>query len=194
MKSEQRTMLIREAFERGRKAVSLRPAVGQGTAVTKVNVADGCTCTISDGDWMLTVDMPEKHGGANMGPNSGIIGRGALGSCLAIGYVRWAAALGIPLERLEVEVQADYDVRGEYGIADIAPGYTGIRYVVRVQSSAPEKEVQRMIEQADLLSPYLDLFANPHRIDRSVEIRSPEANGAGNVTESHAGREVQHAS
>ncbi len=167
-----RTELIKEAFDRGRKAVMMRPAVGQGTAVTKVRIIDGCTCEIADGEWKLTVDMPEKHGGANLGPNSGVIGRGALGSCLAIGYVRWAAHLGIPIDSVEVEIHADYDVRGEFGVADVAPGYTGMRYVVRIESSAPEEEIIQMIERADQLSPYLDIFANPHRIQREVDIRS----------------------
>ena len=164
-----RTEQIREAFERGKKAVTLRPAVGQGTAVTTARITDGYTCEIEEGPWKLTVDMPEKHGGDNRGPNSGIIGRGALASCLAIGYIRWAAALEIPLEHLEVEVHADYDVRGEFGVADVPPGYTGMRYVVRVQSSAPEDEILRMLNRADMLSPYLDIFANPHRIERDVE-------------------------
>ena len=169
-----RTELIKEAFERGRKAVRLRPAVGQGTATTTARVINGCTCEIEDGPWKLTVDMPEKHGGENKGPNSGIIGRGALASCLTIGYVRWAAAMDIPLDSLEVEVQADYDVRGEFGVAEVAPGYTGMRYVVRVESTAPERDVMRMLVQADLLSPYLDVFANPHKVDRVVEYQQTQ--------------------
>ena len=53
--------------------------------------------------------------------------------------------MGIPLESLEVEVQADYDVRGEFGVADdVPPGYTGLRYIVRVESPAPESEVIKM--------------------------------------------------
>ena len=77
-----RSEQMKEAFERGKKAITMRPAVGQGTAITKVRITDGYTCEIEDGTWKLTVDMPEKHGGANKGPNSGIIGRSALGSCL----------------------------------------------------------------------------------------------------------------
>ena len=164
-----RVELMREAFERGKKAILLRPTVGQGTAITKVRLTEGYTCEIEDGAWKLVVDMAEKHGGANGGPNPGVIGRGALGSCLAIGYARWAAVMDIPIESLEVEVHADYDVRGELGLADITPSYTGIRFTVRIESPAPKEEVERMLNRADMLSPYLDLFANPHRIDRIVE-------------------------
>ncbi|NIV03707.1 MAG: OsmC family peroxiredoxin, partial [Calditrichae bacterium] len=60
-----------------------------------------------------------KHGGNNQGPNPGIFGRAALGSCLAIGYMRWAAKLGVPISKIDIEVQTDYDARGEYGVAKV---------------------------------------------------------------------------
>ena len=39
-----------------------------------------------------------------------MLGRGALGSCLAMGYMMWAAKLGVPIAGLEVEVQGEMDV------------------------------------------------------------------------------------
>ena len=78
------------AFERNAKALSLRPTLGIGTATTTVRVRDGLTCEIEDGPWKLTADMGEKQGGGNQGPNPGVLGRGALGSCLAMSYVMWA--------------------------------------------------------------------------------------------------------
>ena len=54
----------------------------------------------------------------------------ALGACLAMGYVTWAAHLDVPLAHVEVELQADFDVRGQYGQDEIRPGYTQIRCLV----------------------------------------------------------------
>ena len=79
----------------------------------------------------------------------------ALGSCLAMGYVRWAAQLGVPLASVDVEVQADYDARGEYGVSDEPPGYSEVRYCVRVESEAPEADVLRLSPWRRRL--YLDL-------------------------------------
>jgi hypothetical protein len=76
----------------------------QGTAVTRVRLVDGLACEIEEGAWKLVADMSPKSGGEGKGPNPGILGRGALGSCLAIGYAMWAARLGVPLTSLEVEV------------------------------------------------------------------------------------------
>ncbi len=100
---------IKIAFDRNAKALSLRPTLGTGTAVTRVRLREGLTCDIEDGEWKLTADMGEKSGGNNQGPNAGVLGRGALGSCLAMSYAQWAAQLGVPVAGVEVEIQADYD-------------------------------------------------------------------------------------
>ena len=74
---------IRTAFARNRKAVTLRPSVGQGTAVTRVRVDEGLTCRVQDGAWELTTGMSRKTGGTGEAPDPGVFGRAALGSCLA---------------------------------------------------------------------------------------------------------------
>jgi len=162
---------IRTTLERKAKEVALRPSAGQGTATTRVTLKPGLECDIEEGAWKLTAGMSEKLGGTNAGPNPGILGRGALGSCLAIGYGMWAARLGVPIDALEVEVQADYDTRGELGIADdVPPGYVQVRYRVTVTSSAPEADVQRMLDIADKYSPYRDVYARAHDVRRETTI------------------------
>jgi uncharacterized OsmC-like protein len=167
---------IRTALERNVKAVSLRPAVGQGTAVTKVRLRDGLTCDIEEGRWKLAASMTAKYGGSDEGPNPGVLGRAALGSCLAIGYGMTAARMEVPISTLEVEIQADYDVRGELGVSpEVRPGYLRVRYIVTVESPAPEADVLRMLDTADRNSSYRDIFANPIDLRREVRFvaRSP---------------------
>ncbi len=84
---------IRTAFERNVQALTRRPSTGQKTSVTRVRVRDGLKCDIEDGPWKLTADMKKGVGGNEEGPEPGVLGRAALGSCLAIGYVMWAAKL-----------------------------------------------------------------------------------------------------
>jgi uncharacterized OsmC-like protein len=159
---------LREILERNVKAVSIRPSIGQGTATTRVHLKPGLECEIEEGTWKLTAGVGEKSGGTNAGPNPGILGRGALGSCLAIGYAMWAARLGVPIASLDVEVEADYDRRGELGVSDdVPPGYTQVRYRVTVTSPAPEEDVRRMIDTADKYSPYRDVYARAHDVRRS---------------------------
>ena len=127
---------IKEALERNVKVVQARPSVGQGTAITKVTLNPGLACEVEDGPWRFNVGMTEKYGGLNNGPNPGVYGRAALGSCLAIGYGMWAARLEVPIRSLTVEVRARYDVRGELGVDEsVRPGYGDIVYVVTVDLS-----------------------------------------------------------
>lgn len=167
---------IRTAVERNVKAVSLRPSVGQGTAVTKVKWREGLTCDVEEGQWKLVVGMTEKYGGSNAGPNPGVYGRTALGSCLAIGYMMWASRLGVSVRSLEVEIQADYDVRGELGVDEtVRPGYSSMRYIVTIDSDASEDDVMRLLDTAERYSSYLDDFANPVPVEREVRIVSGKA-------------------
>jgi uncharacterized OsmC-like protein len=162
---------IRAILERNVKAVALRPGVGQNTARTKVRLKPGLECEVTEGPWALTIAMGEKSGGTGAGPNPGILGRGALGTCLALGYAMWAIRLGVQIDALEVEVEADYDSRGELGISDdVPPGYTQVRYIVTVTSPAPEEEVRRLIDTADRYSPYRDVFARAHDVRRELRI------------------------
>jgi uncharacterized OsmC-like protein len=165
---------IRTAFERNRKALSLRPGIGRNTARTRVRVADGLTCVVEEGPWTLTVDMGEKHGGEGRGPNPGTLGRGALGSCLAIGYAMWFAFRDVPLDGLEIEIEADYDSGAMYGVSDVPPGYSEIRYNVAVESPAPEAEVLRVLDEADAHSPYRDVFSRAQRLVRHVRVVAPQ--------------------
>ncbi|NND71760.1 MAG: hypothetical protein HKN43_09280 [Rhodothermales bacterium] len=167
---------IKQAFERTAKALSLREFLGQGTAISRVSVKDGFSCTVTDGEWSLSVDMGEKDGGSNTGPNPGVLGRAALGTCLAMGYVRWAAVLGVPVDSIDVEIQADYDARGEYAVSDISPTYSEIRYVVTIVSDAPEAELIAMLDKSDKFSSFLAAFRDPQSVKRELSIvRSVEA-------------------
>ena len=165
---------LKTALERNIKAIELRPAIGQGTAVTKVRIRDGCTADIEDGPWKLIADESVKDGGNGEGPDPGVYGRAALGSCLAMGYAQWAAVLGVPLDKIEVEVHADYDASAMFGLdKSKPPGWGAMRYTVTIESSAPEADVLRVIEHADALSPLLDDFARALSVSRELHITAP---------------------
>jgi hypothetical protein len=83
----------------------------------------------------------------------------------------WAARLGVPLTSLEVTVEADYDRRGELGVDDtVPPGYLQVRYIVTVESPAPESEVVALIDTADKYSSYLDVYRRAHDVRRELHV------------------------
>ncbi len=160
---------LKTIIERNIKAISLRPTVGQGTATTRVRVRSGVTCDVEDGKWALVADESPGEGGQGLGPDPGVFGRAALGTCLAIGYVQWAAYLEIPIGNVEVVVEADYDARGMFGVDEsISPGWGGLRYTVNIDSPASEADVLRLINHADRHSPLLDDFQRPLEVQRTV--------------------------
>jgi uncharacterized OsmC-like protein len=162
---------IREALERNVKAVTLRPSVGQGTKVTRVRLGEHLRCEIEEGAWKLTAGMPGAFGGDDTAPTPGVFGRAALGSCLVLGYAMWAARLEVPYTSLEVDVHSDFDARGELGVsADVRPGHTAIRYVVRVTSDASPEVINRWLDTADTHSSWRDNVANPVPMIRDMQI------------------------
>jgi uncharacterized OsmC-like protein len=164
---------IKTALERNVKAVSLRPSVGQGTATTLASLRPGLACEVTEGKYSLTVGMTEKYGGTGAGPNPGVFGRAALASCLTLGLAMWAARMGVELTSLEVEVQADYDVRGELGVTpEVRPGYLAMRYRIRVGSPAPEAVVREMLATGIQTSSWIDTLANPVPMSGDIEFVS----------------------
>ncbi len=165
---------IKTAFERSIKALSLRPSLGLGTGISKTTIRNGLTCEIEEGPWHFKADMPEQAGGNAQGPTPGVYGRGALGSCLAMGYMMHAAYRNVPIQTLQVEVQADYDDGALFGVTNVPPGYLDVRYIVTVESDAPEEEILRVLDEADGHSPYLDIFSRAQQCRREVHVVTPQ--------------------
>jgi uncharacterized OsmC-like protein len=162
---------LKVAFERNVRALTKRPALGRDTGVLTARIRDGLTCEIEAGPFRLVADMPTTAGGKGAAPTPGVYGRAALGSCLAIGYMMRAAAQGVPITSVEVEVRADYDAGALYGVGDAPPGYTEVRYVVTLESNAPEEALRRVLDEADAHSPYLDVFRRAQKCLRDVRIK-----------------------
>ena len=80
---------IKNKFERTIKALTLKPSLGHGTGVSKTRIINGLTCETKEGDWVFKSDMPKQIGGYDTASSPSALGRAALGSCLAIGYMMW---------------------------------------------------------------------------------------------------------
>ncbi|MGN6291300.1 MAG: OsmC family protein [Chitinophagaceae bacterium] len=165
---------IKTALERTKKALTLKPALGQSTAISKVRITNGLTCEVQEDKWKFNIDMPEAVGGNSTAPTPGVYGRAALGSCLAIGYMMKAAELEIPIQGLEVQVEADFDDGALLGTADktIPPGYLEVRYTINIESDAPEEKIMQILDDGDMHSPYLDIFTRTQKCVRKINIVS----------------------
>jgi uncharacterized OsmC-like protein len=89
-------------------------------------------------------------------------------------YVMWAAKLGVPLSQVAVDVEADTDVRGMYGIDDVSAGYSEVRYLVSITSPAAEADILRVLDIAEAHSPYMDVFCRQQTLRRQVHLQREE--------------------
>ena len=165
---------IGSAFRNVEERLRSMPERGIGTQTSVATLADGLRCEVREGDWTMSVDMPEVAGGSASAPTPGVYGRAALGSCLALTYMMWASKEGIEVERLEVEVEADVDDGVIFGTSDGPAGYSEVRYRIRIHSSADEADIVRVIDEAERHSPYLDVFARPQQLVRQIDITTPD--------------------
>ena len=98
------------------------------------------SCKIVDGDQEMVIDMAEGDGGNGTTPSP-------------VFYAR-AAYFGVPINRIEVELQTEFDARGMYGIDNNVPaGYTACRFIFDIESSASREKVMEVIEHTDANSP-----------------------------------------
>jgi uncharacterized OsmC-like protein len=168
-------LAIREIAERHVRLLAARPERGHLSCATRARLTDGLRCEIEEGPWRLAADMPAKVGGGETAPTPGVLGRAALAGCLTIGIAAWAARLGVPVDAVEVEVEADFDARGELGVEGVPPGYQQVRYTVSIDSPAPRAELDRLLATAERHSPYLDVFGRAIALRRAVRLNGREA-------------------
>jgi len=167
---------IKSAMARAIEVIEKRPAAGQGSETTRIDVApDGC-CTVTDGDQTLIVDMSEEFGGRGSAPCPGVLLRASLGACLAQGYIIQAAVLGVPINSLSVELRGDYDLRGNLGIDQSVPrSFLSMRYIVKVDSPAPRAAVEAFIDRSDDIDWVRDVFVRAIPLEREIRLTRSQA-------------------
>lgn len=117
----------------------------------------------------FAVDEPEALGGGNTAANPVEYALASLGSCQAISYRVWAAELGVELDKVEVEIEGDIDLRGFFGLDEtVRPGFNAIRMRVRLMGPEPAARYEKLAAAVDAHCPVLDLFRNPVLVEREL--------------------------
>jgi uncharacterized OsmC-like protein len=96
-------------------------------------------------------------GGAGAAACSGDLLLGALAACAQLTCQMVATSLGVPVERIEVTVEGDLDLRGTLGIAKEVPaGFQDIR--VRFDVDVPEASTEQLAALAEKTERYCTVF------------------------------------
>ncbi len=117
----------------------------------------------------FTVDEPAALGGQNLGANPVEYALAALGSCQAITYRIWATKLGIQLDKVEVSIDGDIDLRGFFGVDEkVRPGFGAIRVSVKLSGNESQARYAELSDAVNAHCPVLDLFANQVPIEHHL--------------------------
>jgi hypothetical protein len=88
-----------------------------------------------------------------------------------MGYRLRAARRGIELRAVQVVVETDTDIAGLLDLRSPAPaGFVDVRCLVRIDSSAPDDVLTAIADEADAVSPMLDVIGRANRVARSVAV------------------------
>jgi uncharacterized OsmC-like protein len=145
-----RTVKLRSTWQRGTKAL-----VEVGT-----HEVAGKAVTPRTRRFTLMTDAPPGLGGVDSGPAAIETLMIALAGCVTSGIAANAALFDVPIDGLDVDMEANIDLRGVFGHdKSVRSGFSDIRYTVTIRSSAPEEKVRRCKETIDRKSPVRDTLA-----------------------------------
>lgn len=138
--------------------------VSGGHSRTKIQgfYAAGQEDTSRPQPFILDGDEPPVLLGNNQAPNAVEAVLHALASCLAVGFVYNAAALGIQVDSLSFQLEGDLDLHAFLGLSETRrAGYENIKVTYRVKSDAPREKVIELCDYVQKTSPVLDIIRNP---------------------------------
>jgi putative redox protein len=159
---------LKQVFSNNHAALVQHPEQAVATFSAGSRGQNGLHRRVTVRNFNFDVDEPQVLGGGDSAPNPVEYALAALATCQEITYRLHAAALGIPLREVSVQLEGDLDLRGFFGVDDgVRPGFKEIRGSVRFDSPATPEELQRLKTVVDAHCPVLDLFRNatPVRLD-----------------------------
>ena len=111
------------------------------------------SCSVDIGRAIYAAEAHTGVGGAGTAACSGDLLLGALSACAQITCQMVASAMGVPVERIEVVVEGDLDLRGTLGVSkESAVGFQAIR--VRFDLDAPEATEEQLAKLREKTEQY----------------------------------------
>jgi uncharacterized OsmC-like protein len=142
---------LKERYRQEPDAAKVRLRARGGEADTPM------ACSVDLGRAIYQAEAHTGVGGAGAAACSGDLLLGALAACAQLTCQMVATALGVPVERIEVSVEGDLDLRGTLGIAKEVPaGFQEIR--VRFDLDAPAATAEQLAALAEKTERYCTVF------------------------------------
>ena len=110
-------------------------------------------------------DEPTELAGTDTGPSPEEMLLGAVGHCLAVGYAGSAAARGIEIRSLEIDVTGRVNLPAAYGVEEGNPGFDRIEVDVRLDADAPRSALDALHAQVVARAPIPNTVSRPVEVD-----------------------------
>jgi uncharacterized OsmC-like protein len=162
---------VRERPEEGALSYGVHLAWESGTR----SQAEAKTMTVGphrvSRSFRWKVDEPRQLLGTNHAPSPQEYLLSGLGACIMVSFLSGASAMGIQVETLEVEIDADLDLRGFLGLETNKPtGFSGIRYHIAVSGGGTPEQFEELRRRALAHSPNANTIAHGVPIEGDLTI------------------------
>lgn len=143
------------------------PGRAKATFGVGTELVEGLRAEVNARQHTVVIDEPAALGGTDTGANPVEAVLAGLASCQAITYRVWAANLGIALDRVRVEAEADIDLLGFFGIdRSVRAGFNDVRLQVSLEGPESPERYRELADAVDSHCPVLDIVANPVPVTR----------------------------
>ena len=159
VRSLQRPLKERYRSEPGSSRITLK-ATGSQTGAP-------VACSVDIGRAIYQAEAHTGVGGAGTAACSGDLLLGALAACAQITCQMVAAAMGIPVEHIDVNVEGDLDLSGTLGISKEVPvGFEKIRlqFDVRAPQATPD-QLHALREKSEQYCVVMQTLLHPPKIE-----------------------------
>lgn len=172
------TQAIADAMRRVEAVLTRRPDLGLHDDAPATARWEGGTRVVSshaNGARMAT-DMPTELGGTGDCVSPGWMFRAGIAACAATTLAMAAAAQGITLDLLEVDVRSKSDTRGLLAMTDergarVPSAPCDVRLGVRIAARGmPKERLRRLVEESWTCSPIPSAVVNAVPIELHVEV------------------------
>lgn len=125
--------------------------------------------SIRAGKHTFLVDEPAALAGDDVAASPVEFALGALISCQIVVYRLYAQGLGIQVDDIRIEAEADLDARRLFGIDEtVRAGFSDVRLTITITGPESDERYQQLRDVVDAHCPVLDLFANPTPVSAVV--------------------------
>lgn len=156
--------------------VGLKRVVVESPAAAKVvfrastvSADDAFSADVQIRGFGIRLDEPAELGGTDTGPNPVEAVLAALGSCQAIVYRAYANALGLRLDRVEVDARGHLDVRGFLGDPGVPAGFERVTFATRIVSPEPAGKIAELARLVEQHCPVLDILRTAVSVSGTLE-------------------------